>query len=573
MSSPTPPSDLVARHAALLESGLQAFRTRESFSAFEGRRPSGPTREEADQQFDALLGSELDLDGHPGEWTPQPDEISPYTGEPLAISYPRCDVSTLVAASTATQETWATTPYAERVALCLEMIERLFEANELLAIAAVHTTGQGRGMSQSGSGTNALDRGLEAACAAYAALDRVPTSGTWTRSFGTTSVSLDKTFSTIPLGPAVVVACASFPAWNVYPAVFANLATGNPVIVKPHPSSVLQMALAIQIMRSTLTAAGHDPDLVLLATDTVAEQITTGLLTHDGVRIVDFTGSAIFGTWVEQNVRQAAVYTETSGVNSVVVESLGDVDAMIRSLAGTLVLFSGQMCVAPQNIYVPAAGITTPDGTLSTAEFGDRLVAAIGEIIGHPKRAAALMGTVQSARTVTAMHDLADVVRGRGRVLLEPAGFEHPEHPRARTCGPLVAELSIEDHDLYGREQFGPVAFLIPVADADAGLAQATTDARNEGAISAFVLSQDEDFIARAERAYALAGAALSINITGPMPMGFSAAFSDYHVSGLNPAGTATLTDEAFIAGRFRVVQSRRPAAIPAAPAASEKRN
>ena len=41
--------------------------------------------------------------------------------------------------------------------------------------------------------------------------------------------------------------------------------------------------------------------------------------------------------------------------------------------------------------------------------------------------------------------------------------------------------------------------------------------------------------------------------------MQYSAAFSDYHVTGLNPAGTATVTDEAFIAGRFRVVQNRRP--------------
>ena len=47
------------------------------------------------------------------------------------------------------------------------------------------------------------------------------------------------------------------------------------------------------------------------------------------------------------------------------------------------------------------------------------------------------------------------------------------------------------------------------------------------------------------------------------MPLNFSAAYSDYHVTGLNPAGTATLTDESFIAGRFRIVQSRRPRPIP----------
>ncbi len=60
--------------------------------------------------------------------------------------------------------------------------------------------------------------------------------------------------------------------------------------------------------------------------------------------------------------------------------------------------------------------------------------------------------------------------------------------------------------------------------------------------------------------AFARAGASLSVNVTGPLPMQYSAAFSDYHVTGLNPAGTATVTDEAFVAGRFRVVQNRRPA-------------
>ena len=40
-----------------------------------------------------------------------------------------------------------------------------------------------------------------------------------------------------------------------------------------------------------------------------------------------------------------------------------------------------------------------------------------------------------------------------------------------------------------------------------------------------------------------------------------SAAFSDFHVSGANPAGNATLTDSAFVASRFRVVQSRVPVA------------
>jgi hypothetical protein len=36
-----------------------------------------------------------------------------------------------------------------------------------------------------------------------------------------------------------------------------------------------------------------------------------------------------------------------------------------------------------------------------------------------------------------------------------------------------------------------------------------------------------------------------------------SAAFSDYHGTGANPAANAALSDSAFVAGRFRVAQSR----------------
>jgi hypothetical protein len=43
------------------------------------------------------------------------------------------------------------------------------------------------------------------------------------------------------------------------------------------------------------------------------------------------------------------------------------------------------------------------------------------------------------------------------------------------------------------------------------------------------------------------------------MPLNFAAAYSDYHVTGLNPAGNATLTNLAFVTGRFGIVQSRRP--------------
>ena len=99
-----------------------------------------------------------------------------------------------------------------------------------------------------------------------------------------------------------------------------------------------------------------------------------------------------------------------------------------------------------------------------------------------------------------------------------------------------------------------------PSSPADYALKQATQDARTQGGLTAFLYSTKEDFMDRAEQAYARAGAQLTINLVGAMPLNFAAAYSDYHVTGLNPAGNATLTNLAFVASRFGIVQSRRPA-------------
>ncbi len=49
----------------------------------------------------------------------------------------------------------------------------------------------------------------------------------------------------------------------------------------------------------------------------------------------------------------------------------------------------------------------------------------------------------------------------------------------------------------------------------------------------------------------------MGVNLIRQLPINFTAAFSDFHVTGLNPAGNACLTDLAFVASRFRVVQSK----------------
>ena len=62
---------------------------------------------------------------------------------------------------------------------------------------------------------------------------------------------------------------------------------------------------------------------------------------------------------------------------------------------------------------------------------------------------------------------------------------------------------------------------------------------------------------------------ALSINLTQGVFVNQSAAFSDYHATGGNPAANASYTSLAFVADRFVVVQRREHVAPPAPAAAT----
>ena len=83
--------------------------------------------------------------------------------------------------------------------------------------------------------------------------------------------------------------------------------------------------------------------------------------------------------------------------------------------------------------------------------------------------------------------------------------------------------------------------------------------------MTAGIYSTDEKVLEEAREAALDAGVALSENLTGQVFVNQSAAFSDFHGTGANPAANATYTDGAYVASRFRVIQSRRHSAEVAA--------
>lgn len=557
-------TDLFEKHRATLEQARDACDKRYSWTGW----PESPSSKlhgteipaAGKRAYESLLGRPFDLE-LPGAVGTVGEEVSPLTGESLGITYPRLDADRTFAAVGEAQRDWRRTTIRERVGVCLEMLDRLGSPESLFlnAHATVHTAGQSFIMAFAGCGANALDRGLEALVYAWKAMTDVPAEAQWERRFGGgKETRLAKRYRVMPRGTAVVITCATFPQWNGYPAIMANLATGNGVIVKPHPRTTLPVAIFVRTMRAVLAEAGHNPDLVLMAADTEAEPNTLELIRHPDCAIIDFTGGPRFGNWIEKHCTDRLVFTETAGCNSVVIESTDDFDGMRRAIAHSLCQASAQMCTSVQNIFIPREGIEADGRRLSLDEVAAGLVDAVDDLLASPKQAGNLCGALVDPRIHTQIDRIRETVGERGRVLRDSAPYEHPDYPHARTATPLIAQVDADAADLYGEEHFGPISFIIVTDDARHALERATDDVRRHGAITSHVYSTSDTFLAEAEEAYHEAGASLSCNLTG-MPINFAAAYSDFHVTGLNPAGNACLADLEFVTRRFRWVQTRWP--------------
>lgn len=548
---------LVARHQPLLKRALEAIATRGCFGAFpdspEDAHGGPDARAAGEALFNAHLGKIFQISGTPDSAQIAGERLSPY-GLAMDVSYEYLPVPDAIEKAGRAGVEWGSLPFIQRAAICVEMMEGLNARAVEMAYACMHSCGQPFAMAFQAGTAHALDRGLEAVAYAVREMSAVPSSVVWEKQMGKALIRVEKTFDIVPRGTAAVIGCSTFPTWNSYPGLFASLVTGNPVIVKPHPSAVLPLAICVQTLRRTLKDAGLDPDAVQLLVDTAERPETKALALHRSVRLIDFTGSSQFGNWLESEARHAHVFTEKAGINALVIHGTSDFAGMVRNIAITLCLYSGQMCTTPQNLYVPATGIETPEGLKTPEEFRQALAAMIRKLTADPGRAIELLGAVQSTATLERVAAAARL----GATLLESRPLTLDTMPDARIRTPLILADPDIEADALEREHFGPVSFVVEVATAEQGLEEATRIAQAHGAISWSVYSTDEDFVARSKSAAARAGVHLTLNMTGPMLVNQSVAFSDFHVSGNNPAGNASISDQAFVLPRFTVLQTRR---------------
>ena len=545
------------RHRATLERAVQAIAERSYWSAYpESASPKiygDGAAESGKAAFDALLGKRFRLT-QPATTGDVGAEKSPF-GFPLGVTYPKPDIDGLFAAVGRAHDQWKKAGPEAWAGVSLEILARINKASFEIANAVMHTTGQAFLMAFQAGGPHAQDRGLEAVAYAWDELRRVPESSIWEKPQGKNEpIRMEKRFRVVPRGIGLVIGCCTFPTWNAYPGIFASLATGNAVIIKPHPAAILPLAITVRIAREVLAEADMDPNIVTLFAHEAGGETAQTLALRPEVRIIDFTGSTANGRWLEEHARQAQVYTEKAGVNQIIIDGATDIKAVARNIAFSLSLYTGQMCTAPQNIYIPKDGIDTSEGRITFDQVAAAIAEGVQKLLSDPARAVEVLGAVQNEGVMRRL----EAARSLGSVILDTQSIAHPSYPDAIVRTPLIIKLDAADRATYLNEWFGPIAFVIATESTTESLAIARDTVRGHGALTMSVYATDEETIARAIDVAEDAGVALSINLTGAVFVNQSAAFSDFHGTGANPAANSALTDAAYVSNRFRVVQHRQ---------------
>ena len=549
---------LFQKHQPVLTKAVEALHARTFYAAFPEHPAPAVYGETADAdgqaKFKNQLGKKFEelKQTNPQAWGGQ--EESPYTQEPLGVSYPLFSVNSLIENSKKAFTPWRKTSLLDRAGILMESLDRAKKRFFEIAYATMHTTGQGYMMAFQASGPHAADRALEAIAAGYEELNRFPAHAMWDKPMGKFNIQLNKEWRAMPKGISVVIGCSTFPTWNSVTGIYGSLMTGNTVIVKPHPGAILPIAIFVAEIQNVLVENNLDPNVCQLAVDTFDKMITKELAEHPDVKLIDFTGNSAFGSYLEE-LPGKTVFTEKTGVNSVIIDSVEDADKAAANLAFSVNLYSGQMCTAPQNFYIPEGGIDSPNGKISFDDFAQKFISQINGLVENPKAGPFVLGAVQNKKTSERVVESEKL----GKVLLKSHAIENPQFKNARTATPIVIELDASKKEIYSKELFGPIALLIKTKNTDQSIALAQEMAQQHGAISCGAYTTSVDVHEKIADAMAMAATPVSFNLTGGIYMNQNAAFSDFHVTGGNPSGNASFTNPEYVTKRFTWVGHREP--------------
>lgn len=303
----------------------------------------------------------------------------------------------------------------------------------------------------------------------------------------------------VPLsGVAVFINAFNFPAWGFWEKAAPALLAGMPVFVKPATAT----AWLTQRMVADIVDAGILPPGAISIVCGAARDILDHLQECD---VVSFTGSAdtaarvrTHPTVVRNSVR---VNIEADSINCAILgpdvaPDSATFDLLVREVVREMTVKSGQKCTAIRRILAPR-GIAARLGKA----IADKLA---GYTVGDPRNPAVRVGPLVSvAQRDAALAGLARLRRECSVLFGAAPAFAPLDAPQsAAFVQPtlLFCDQGLAAEHVHDTEVFGPVATVVPYADAADAVAIAR---RGRGSLVASVFTDDAGFAAAVARGIA----------------------------------------------------------------------
>ncbi|AXR82631.1 succinic semialdehyde dehydrogenase [Natrarchaeobaculum sulfurireducens] len=377
---------------------------------------------------------------------------TPITDDEIG-SVPACtaeDVASAVDRARTAQTAWAATPVDERAAIVERLGDRVLKRRDQLLDIVQLETGKAR--------HHALEEVLDVPLTcSYYATNGPELCADEPRS-GAVPLAADATVTYEPVGVVGVISPWNYPLTLALTDAIPALLAGNAVVCKPDERTPF-VALALAAL---FEEAGLPDGLFQIVT---GEGSTVGPALIDRVDYVAFTGGTETGRLVAEGAGRNLIgcSLELGGKNPMVVLDDADLETAARGAVKGAFTNAGQLCLAPERIYVDERRYDA---------FLDAFVGATRNLrLGLEFDYGPDVGSLIDGDHLERVREHVEGAVDDGASLLT-GGRARPD------VGPFCYEPTIlsdvaPDSRVVCEETFGPVVSVVPVADVDEAIERA----------------------------------------------------------------------------------------------------
>lgn len=257
-----------------------------------------------------------------------------------------------------------------------------------------------------------------------------------------------------PIGVVAMITPWNWPLNQIVSKVAPALATGCTMVLKPSEEAPGAAAIFAEVLHAAGVPAG-----VFNLVQGDGPGVGSALSSHKGVDMVSFTGSTRAGILVAKNAAETVkrVHQELGGKSPSVMLESADPERVVKGTLASVLSNSGQSCIAPARLLVPA-------------HLHDQVAALAAEAIkkietGDPAKEGRHLGPVVNKAQWDKIQGL--IAKGlQEGAKLEAGGIGRPDGiETGYFVKPTLFSGVSNDMTIAREEIFGPVLTIIPYKD------------------------------------------------------------------------------------------------------------